>query len=142
MRVAVDHRLCDGCGLCAVYAPHAFHQLADRLAYPADHVDAPAAAPLGILVGELGEWARPEILDAVEICPEGCLSIGDAEPEPDPVVEVVEDPVMLDDLLTLLHGRYHGPAYDEVVRVGVTGDDVHTWTASGSYHRFPRQPAS
>ena len=139
MRVAVDHRLCDGCGLCAVYAPHAFHQLQDRLAYPADYVAAPAAPPVGVVVGELGEWARAEILDAVEICPEGCLTVGDAVPEPDPAVEMVDDPATLTELLALLHGRYTGPAYDEVVRVGLAGDEVHTWTAAGSYHRFPRQ---
>ena len=142
MRVAVDHRLCDGCGLCAVYAPHSFHQLQDRLAYPVDHVDGPASPPVGIGVGELVEWTRSEILDAVEICPEGCLSVGDAVPEPAPAVEIVDDPDVLAELLALLHDRYRGPAYDEVVRVGIAGDDVHTWTAAGSYHRFPRRPSA
>jgi ferredoxin len=135
VRVAIDHRLCDGCGLCARYAPGAFLQLADGLAYPVGHGPLPDAPPPGVLSGEVPDLHRADVLDAIDECPEACLAVDDAA---DPAVELTEDPVVAGGLVDLVRHRYRGPAYDSVTRVGETDADVHVWTSSGSYHRVRR----
>ena len=135
MRVAIDHRLCDGCGLCTRYAPGAFRQLADGLAYPVAHGPLPDAPPAGVLTGTVAELHRADVLEAVEVCPEACISVDDAA---DPDVDLRDDPVEAGELLAFVRSRYAGPAYESVLRVGETEADVHLWTSSGSYHRVRR----
>jgi ferredoxin len=135
VRVAIDHRLCDGCGLCAVYAPGAFRQLADGLAYPVAHGPLPDLPPPGVLAGEISELERPDVLDAIDVCPEACISVDEAA---DPEVLLAEDLVHAGDLVDLVRARYAAPAYQSVLRVGETDHDVHLWTSAGSYHRVRR----
>lgn len=135
MRVAIDHRLCDGCGLCTRYAPGAFRQLADGLAYPVDHSAVPDAAPARVLTAEVAEVHRADVLDAIDVCPEACLHVDDAA---DPDVVLAEDVDHAGELVALVRSRYPGPAYESVLRVGETHDDVHVWTSAGSYHRVRR----
>ncbi len=61
MKVKVDHELCSGDAICAEICPEVFQMNDDDLAE--------------VIVDEVPEDLEDDVREAVESCPEGCISI-------------------------------------------------------------------